>query len=358
MPELRDLIYLDVDKTSSLYSQLEKGLIREMQAETSHEKDERNLRVYDLKVFRPEFGGIATERKSQIETRVIHHDLIDRVEASLFEHGYAIDVNDVVAGLSRTPEVVRRSFAEYSCLRVTGLAVIEDYQRFAGISEQFNAVMEFIAQCGRNSIESSPEYQGLRNTLEDAKREAKKEKDRNRRNALLNQVKEQEKTIDLMLDGLVQPGGVAPWLIDGIRLFIDVFFRDRILLRLYPFDDVPDFGVLANLKREAFIDSSIENVMFSYGTRPNLRLTILGIVTSLPSSGEHPLEHIRQAQKALAGAEGAEEIAFEEGFRGALEGIEGMERFARFSRYPNVTVYPLAVFRSLPAGPVQRRVVG
>jgi hypothetical protein len=41
-----------------------------------------------------------------------------------------------------------------------------------------------------------------------------------------------------------------------------------------------------------------------------------------------------------------EHIAFEKAFRAMFGAMEGMESFVRYSRYPNVTVHPVAVYRS------------
>lgn len=92
-PDLRDLVYFDFDKAASLFSQLEQGLLREVQSSVEAAKDERNVRKYDLKLFKPEFGGIASEKTSRLESRVLHHDLLARVEDALFEHGMAVDIN-------------------------------------------------------------------------------------------------------------------------------------------------------------------------------------------------------------------------------------------------------------------------
>lgn len=303
-------------------------------------------------MFKPEFGGIATERKSQIETRVIHHDLIDRVEAALFEQGFAVDLNDSVTSASLTAESIRDAIGEYSCIRATGWAILEDYKRFAATSEKLNPVLELIERAGRSTLEANPEYQILKESLDAARRDAKNEKDRNTRSKALERVKQQEKAIEQLLSSSIHIGTVEPWLIDGIRLFVDTFWKDRVVLRVYPFEEVPDFGILANLKRDAFLDSDIENVLFAYGPRPNLRLSVLGIITSFPSLGEHPIETIRLMQKALATS--SDDRSFEEGVRTAIEGVEGLERFVSFSRYPNVTVYPLAVFRRLAASAPRR----
>ena len=40
-------------------------------------------------------------------------------------------------------------------------------------------------------------------------------------------------------------------------------------------------------------------------------------------------------------------LVFEKGLRGMFRGMDDLEQFIRFSRYPNVSVYPLAVYRNL-----------
>lgn len=346
--QLRDLIYFDVGKTSSLLSQLERGLVTEVQDERAEERDERNIRTYDFKLFQPEFGGVATEKRAQIATKIFHHDLLDRVERALFSGGYALDLNAAMIEQDASAAIIRETLAEYSCVRVTGLASIEDYQRLTHIAERLNPVLEFIERCGRSTLESSEEYQALRQMVEEQKAVAQREKDRNKRAAAMKQVKESERKLEGLLAEALKLDRIEPWLVDGIQLFVDTFLKNRVVMRLYPFHEVPEFGVLANLKRDSFVDTDIENVLFAYGPRPNLQISVLGIVTSMPSIGEHPLERIRIAQKLQS--QKSEEEAFEEGFRGAFEGIEELERFVRYSRYPNVTLYPLAVYRTLPAG--------
>jgi hypothetical protein len=52
---------------------------------------------------------------------------------------------------------------------------------------------------------------------------------------------------------------------------------------------------------------------------------------------------MKEFETATALPEG---MAFEKGCRGVFIGLEGMEGLVRYSRYPNVTVHPIAVYRS------------
>ena len=91
---MRDFIYLDLPKVSSIFSQITGGLVTGTEITTGSEKDQRNIRKYDLKIFTPEFGGAEKKTSQLVESRVMHHDLFNRTEQLLFDNNYAIDIND------------------------------------------------------------------------------------------------------------------------------------------------------------------------------------------------------------------------------------------------------------------------
>jgi hypothetical protein len=136
---------------------------------------------------------------------------------------------------------------------------------------------------------------------------------------------------------------IDDWLVQGMRLFINTFMSTRINFRIYPFSACPGFQVLCNLKRDCFVDSDLEHLLYGYGNRPNVPLAVFGLITSLPpkeSTAFNPMQEFADDPELGKSA------AFEQGFRGVFAGMEGMEAIVRFSRYPNVTVHPIAVYRS------------
>ncbi|WP_444823006.1 DUF6414 family protein, partial [Vibrio parahaemolyticus] len=52
MSEIKDFIYLDTDKVSSLYSQISGGLIQSVESLQSNTENNKNLRNYSFKVFK------------------------------------------------------------------------------------------------------------------------------------------------------------------------------------------------------------------------------------------------------------------------------------------------------------------
>jgi hypothetical protein len=343
--QLRDLLYFDFDKAASLYSQIEGGLPQEVKVGSESSSDKRNVRRYDLKLFQPEFGGVQTEQTSRLESRILHHDLLAKVEEYLIDQGSLSDLNSDLFADKVDAEHIHQRLTQVAYIRAEGWAVFEDYQRMKEIATNFNAIAEFIGRCSMSTLEKTEEYQNLQRQIDEARTRAKEEKDGNKRARSLSAVETQEKKFRALIAESTGLRPIDEWLLEGIRLFTDTFMPNRIIFRVYPFELVPEFQILSNLKQQCFLDSDLDNVVFTYGNRPTLKLTVFGLITSLPAKEDQrfdPMSEFRGVDQQRS-----DEIGFEQGFRNMFGAFEGFDRFVRYSRYPNVTVYPLAVYRKI-----------
>jgi hypothetical protein len=116
---------------------------------------------------------------------------------------------------------------------------------------------------------------------------------------------------------------------------------ERINFRVYPFESVPEFQVIANLKRDCFVDGNLENILFAYGIRPNVKLTIIGLITSIPSRNGTEFNPIIQGGTD----KGNQDMG--KAFQQLFSSMQGVENLVRFSQYPNITIFPLAVYHSI-----------
>jgi hypothetical protein len=107
------------------------------------------------------------------------------------------------------------------------------------------------------------------------------------------------------------------------------------------FPECTSFQVLCNLKRECFIDSDLEHLLYGYGNRPNVKLAVFGLITSIPAIGGSTFDPLREFSERT---NLSPEEAFEHAFRAVFGAMDGLEAFVRYSRYPNITVHPLAVW--------------
>lgn len=348
MPEigLRDLVYFDFEKAASIYSQIEGGLLKETQTGIEGALNRRYGHKLDLKVYELELGRSSSDKTSQLESRVLHHDLLTRTESKLGELGLAIDLNSQANESNPTPELIRSKLAGVSYFRVEGWSVIEDYSRFYEFTKCFNDLSEFLGRCSLSGLELTEEYKQLLNDVESFRSRAASENDRNRRIKLQDEARGIESKFREYLRSATGLGPVEEWLLAGLRLFIDTFVPERIDLRIFPFESLPEFQVIANLKKECFVDGDLENVLFAYGTRPNVKLTAFGLITSLPTSDGVTFNPWNEV-KNQASSNDSDEVKFEAALRGVFSSMEGLQKFVRFARYPNVTIYPIAVYRSI-----------
>ncbi len=311
MKKLRDLIYFDFGRAASIYSQIEGGLLKETQSGEFQEKDERNIRKYDLKIFKSEFGGAAVEKSSQISTRILHHDLLGKLESYLFEEGFGTDLSELSTEIDL--ETLHAHVRNASYVRAHGWSIVEDFERLKKISSQHNRLLEFIGRCSMSSGEDTQEFRTLAGELDAARKRIIEMKDRNKRAKEEQKLRRLEEQLKAMIAESTGLSGNPEWLMDGIGFFIDLFMPSRILLSIYPFEHLPAFQVLANLKRDCFVDGDLDSVLHAYGNRPNVKLTVLGLMTSCPGPSGEAFDPISELEEDEAAD--SELQSFELGFR-------------------------------------------
>lgn len=343
---LRDFLYFDLEKALSIISQLEDGLTTGIEEQREENNDERNIRKYDLKIFKPEFGGVKKYKSISLENKILHHSIFKRLESLLFDNNLALNINNDLKiediKTNKSFELLKHNYY----VLCEGWSYIEDYRRIKNIADRFNDLCKFISRCNTMDFEQTKEFQELNKQIKRLKNDI--EKLNGKKKILLEkELAKKELEFDNIVRELSGLDEVPEWLLNGIKDFIDTFMANRINFRIYPYDDMPEFNIIANLKRSCFVDSDLDNLIFSYGTRPNIKLTIFGLITSLPPKDGFNFDPMTQYEVNSVNKELADEVDFEKGFRALFVAMEGFEKFVRFSRYPNITVYPIAVYRDI-----------
>lgn len=346
---MRDLIYFDVGKAASLLSQVEGGLLQEMRDSDEKSADKKGGVQANIYLFKGELGEAGGERTGRVETRILHHALLSRLEDALSGESLLIDLNRELDEDVDDPALIRDTIKRTPYLLAEGWSVIEDFERLKKRVEHFNPLIDLIGKSIRSQLETSAEFALAKRELDSMRQEIEALKDRNQRQRERQALRAREKQLEELLDSAAdQVGKIEDWLVNGIGLWVDSFNPGQLHLRIYPFEATSQFQILANLKRDCFVDPDIEHLLFSYGTRPNVKLSILGLISSIPpASGPHfdPMVGL----SCEVGEEGRGHLEIERAFRQAFTGLHGLEEFGRFDRYPNVTVLPIAVFRRIRA---------
>lgn len=340
---LKDLIYFDVEKSASLLSQLEEGLVKDIQSSVNSTDQKKNLRTYDAKLFKGEFGGISEEKSTLLENRVLHDYLLVKIEKRLEESKCLVNMNTLIEEASLDGLELWGKIPTDRYIIVEGWVKLEDYTRLYHIADNFSGIVDLINQSTRYGLETSEAFIQIKEEIQLARANLKTIKDRNQRSVEEQKIKDAETGLEIKLSEISSVQKVPDWIIEGIKNWIRVFCSERVDLRLIADESFREMQFVASLKRECFVDIGLDNILHAYGARPNIKLSMIGIVTSKPESVSKDLFSVEE------GSEDSEH-KFENAFRAIFNSMEGMEDLIRFSRYPNVQMVPLAIYRKLSVG--------
>ena len=338
---VRDLIYFDFDKAASIWSQLSGGLRERVSDTEDKTRDQKaGAKLGIPKIAEANLGAEWTQKTTTLETKVLHHDLLNHLEKQLREIGLVADLMATVDAFESSPENVRSAIAERPYVTAEGWGAIEDYQRILKVLAKFNDLADFISQSNREAVKETEVYKTLEGQIAEIRENIKREKDRNRKAVAKSRLSKLEKDLEKAAGESISR--LDEWLIDGIPLWINTFMPKRINLRIYPFTNCPSFQIICNLNRECFVDQDLEHLLYGYGNFPNVPLGVLGLITSIPpqtASTFDPLAEFADESNLT------DKTKFESAFRGMFGALDKLEEFMRYSRYPNVTVHPIAVYR-------------
>lgn len=298
---VRDLIYFDFEKAASIYSQMTGGIMRE----------------------------------------IPHHELLGKLEETLFGGGLAINVNAAFAG---NPDIdaFRGTLSETPYVQATGWSTIEDYGRIVSLSEGFNKLLGFFKQTSLNSVRNSDEYQALQRQLREAGQAIQRVKG-SQRTVAEQKLKALKEQLAQAETATAAADSFDDSMLAGIKEFFQQLMPHRLCLRSYPIDQIPEFSMLASLQPAKFSNTDLENINECYGIRPSVKLTLFGIVTDVPFKEGHPF-----IPSYVSTSNTIESIA--QSMQSFFAAMEQVDSLVRTVSYPSVMVQPIAIYRQIIAG--------
>lgn len=340
---LYDYLYVDLPKVISLYSQLTGGVVESRETTHEHARNADNKRVYDFRIFRHDAGGTVNDKSGTRELVKPHHAVLVELEQELVQQGYLLDLSAGSTDHSLRDPAFRQILKDTLCIKVTGRAVIEDYERMKGVSKAFPEVAKFVNKSIESQIKDSPGYKEIEAQLKTLDSQLKEEKDKNRKAAAEAGLRQLKAELAKIVGSTSNVGAVEPWVLEGFRIWVDTFLPGIINLRVYPSVARSDEQVFGHLKREYFEEADTSSFHFTYGSLPTENVSLIGIVTAIPTESSDPFNPL--AEFLREGLESAESV--EAGFRGLFRGFDGLEQLIRTCRFPRVLVQPVVVYRNV-----------
>ncbi len=130
------------------------------------------------------------QKRSTLESKTLHHDILTRIEQRLASAGLVADLTAEVHKHEVSPQVIRSTIGGRPDLRAEGQAVLEDYRRIMAISEKFNEIVSFIVKSAKEGVKKSAEFGQLQQMVVAARDAAKALPDRNQRAIQTAKIKE------------------------------------------------------------------------------------------------------------------------------------------------------------------------
>lgn len=335
MKTIKDFIYFDYDKAKSLQSQLSGGLLSEITRAIENENGSDSQLGFDIKIVSAKTGVNDKEKTIKTEKVEIFHELLNDIETKLFESNTLKELN---SEFDSSYNNFLEKVPNFTYIKATGWCTFEDYQRFTSVLENFNEIQRLIHG---SAHDANPEIVSLKKEI-DEKRKALK---RAHNQKEVNQLKVTEKKFDEIIQQLSGSNLLDETFVERIKVFLSTLNPNRLNFKLIPFNDFPEFQIVSNLKKQFLVNGTFENIIYTYGSRPNIKLTIFGIITSCPQEIDgrtNPSDEF----KFINESELSVEKIYEKAFRGVFSAIEGLEKFFEVY-YPKVSVSPIGIYREI-----------
>lgn len=296
---IRDFIYIDIDRVKSIISQLEEGLIDQTQilsgnSEGSALRGEGGLSGFFKAAANSEFKF----HRQLSETKSLHDYIYNKVESLLLNEKQLLEIpNEKSVTYSSD---MRETIGNSSFILTRGKVTINDFRQLKMFLENFDDFAKFIAKCCvstqiKNSTKSEQKIACDKMTSD-----FKKSLDKDFRN------------------GLVQ--------------LIDMFYQNRIIIKVIPYKEYPDFRFVGNIDK-AYLRDDIESIIYKYGTAPVSDWIIFGQVASVTPLNR-PNEIFNMTGNQIENA-----------FQQMFDAYRKIENMAQSVTYPEIAITPIAIYR-------------
>lgn len=342
MNSIKDLIYFDYDKAKSLNSQLNGGIVNELTRAIEEENETGSQFGIDIKVIKGHFGEKEKGKTFKTEKIELYHELLNDIEKSLFEKKILTDINNAFEYENSSFNDFMKKVPNFTYVKSTGWSAFEDFDRFKRIMNNFNEIQRLIFA---SVLQTNSNLSLLKEQIIDLKKEIKLSPKSNKSQEF-KKLQAIEKNFDKIIEKEVGTIFLDQIFIERLESFLNTFSPKRLNFRLAPFDLYNNFQILANLKSEYLVNGDFENVIFTYGSRPNIKLSIMGIVTSCPMKQDSRV-NLNDEFIGFEEDELQNEERFEKALRSVFSSFEAFEKFFFVPSFPKISVSPIAIYREV-----------
>ena len=336
MGSIRDFIYFDTEKAMSLLSQFEWGKTNKTQIENSETREGSG----EVSAGYVPFVGIKGQISNldgvrHIQEMSMHHDLYNRLEKYLLNSDLLCEIPDPLDISEVLSSQAVRNRINKPYVKVEGFCEIDDFQRLINQSSKIGEYFEVF----KYFVDNSKDIKEWEKDKYEKRKEIKKIEDPQKKAILERAIQEIDEKINektkVTNDDLIKNVGQ---LSDFLRLGME----NVMLIRIYPYESLNNFCIVSNLRRNLLSDNEIEHLLYGYGALPNVKLSAMGLITSIPPQpSEEQFNPLSDINKQISDPS----YKLQSGIRGLIPLFEQIENLFRYDGYPNILIQPIAIFR-------------
>jgi len=299
--DLKDFIYLDIDRVRSFTSQLFEGIPEAVDSKNGREQDIKGKIKGGVPLLTSgELKAGLLFRQEKTETKSLQHYIYVLLENKLNNLEKLNVLNEKFDERDWVEGSVREGLKESEFIKITANVKIFDYEYLGNVFEMVKELPDTVVELVSMDL------------TKDKRKQKKRE--------------------------MLKEMGAQDWdsTIKSISKFIDTMYKGIISLKIYPAGTDYAPYLLGRLNKN-YLQYDRETLLFQYGTAPNQKWTIVGQISAIPEEKETTVKEPQlEGEYNMLDMENMMEYLLKMMVSTGL----------KFSvSYPSIGIIPLAIYR-------------
>jgi hypothetical protein len=304
LTNLRDFVYLDVERIKSLVAQQQGGVI--VDQTQGNESMKGGGGKLGLKIPMLADAGVngeyaATNRSS--ETRTLHDFVFSEMESGLIKNEQLIVISNENVCSDELVNELRSSLTDVDYVLIRGRLRFFDFDRMDSLLGNINDL-----------VRATVHFQ-LQDTVTELPNGAERNRYKNLVDRAMNDAKIDEQTVK------------------HLRKVLDLFVKDRLVIKIRPADEFPALQFAGPLS-DQWLRESRDHIRFKYGASPYEPWNVFAQIATIPQEArKNTFEPSYKSGNPL-------DLAFEQVFAP----VSDLDAFFQVT-YPEIAITPIAIYR-------------
>lgn len=319
---IRQFLYLDTHHLYSFYSQVKDGIpgiiFTERKSVDGGESKAKLSSGLVQEISRN------SEEVRESASKTLHDNMYNDLEAELLTQNSIVDINQNYNKTQLLKPEVREDIQTKLLIKVTGSAVLDNYEFLRRITGKFNELIAFVTYL--------PLVSKFASFREIPLKEIEKIQDQKQRKIIMAfRARDLDKLAELLDNKLDE---VA---LKAVAFVIDNFHENLSFLSVQPFEglDAPIFSAPMN---PAWLRDQANMLRLWYGRKLKFKLTLVGQVGMVHQQADQ--EELEESPPT-----DPEKRTVADSLKELIPKLETMAKHFYGDKYPTITVVPLAIYR-------------